>query len=58
MTADGLATAMMVMGPEKGLAFARKRGLAVFMIVKEEDGFRAKQTAAFADYLVDENREE
>ena len=45
--ADGLATAINVMGPEKGFAFAEKRNLAVFMIVRQEDGFVEKMTSDF-----------
>ncbi len=45
--ADGLATAINVMGPEKGFAFAEKRNLAVFMIVRRGDGFVEKMTSGF-----------
>ena len=45
--ADGLATAINVMGPEKGYAFAEKRNLAVFMIVRQGDGFVEKMTSGF-----------
>ena len=42
--ADGLATAINVMGPETGFAYAEKRNLAVFMIVRQGDGFVEKMT--------------
>ena len=45
--ADGLATAINVMGPEKGLAFGEERDLAVFMVVRAEGGFEEKMTSAF-----------
>ncbi|MDE2725697.1 MAG: FAD:protein FMN transferase, partial [Gemmatimonadota bacterium] len=45
--ADGLATAINVMGPEKGFAFAEKHNLAVFMIVRQGDGFVEKMTSNF-----------
>ena len=45
--ADGLATAINVMGPEKGFAFAEKRNLAVFLIVRQGDGFVEKMTSGF-----------
>ncbi len=45
--ADGLATAINVMGPEKGFAFAEARGLAAFMIVRQGDGFAEKMTSQF-----------
>ena len=49
--ADGLATAINVMGPEKGFAFAEKRNLAVFMIVRQRDGFVEKMTSDFEALL-------
>lgn len=45
--ADALATAINVMGPDKGFAFALEQKLPVFMIVKEQDGFEEKMTPAF-----------
>lgn len=45
--ADGLATAINVMGPEKGFAFAEKYNFAVFMIVKQGEGFVEKMTSNF-----------
>ncbi|SEF50712.1 FAD:protein FMN transferase [Oceanospirillum linum] len=46
-TADALATTLMVMGPEKGLKFARQQKLAVYMLVKAEEGFDVIQTEQF-----------
>ena len=51
MTADGFATALMVMGPEAGLAFAAEQGLAVYMISKGPSGFEESYTPAFAEKL-------
>lgn len=51
MTADGLSTAIMVMGPEQGLTFAKENDLAVMMIVKTEDGFAELNTVKFVPYL-------
>lgn len=45
--ADGLATAINVMGPEKGFVFAEKRNFAVFMIIRQGDGFVEKMTSDF-----------
>ena len=48
--ADGLATAINVMGAEKGLAFAQQHDLAVFMIVRDDEGnegFVEKMTPQF-----------
>ena len=51
MTADGLSTAMMVMGEEKALAFAEANELAVYIIVKTEHGFVEQSTVKFMQYL-------
>jgi FAD:protein FMN transferase len=51
MTADGLSTAMMVMGEEKALAFAEKNGFAAYFIVKTENGFVEQSTLKFMQYL-------
>jgi thiamine biosynthesis lipoprotein len=45
-TADGLATAMMVLG-EEGMALADRNGWAVLLLVREGDGFREVASAAF-----------
>ncbi|WP_371378188.1 FAD:protein FMN transferase [Thalassotalea aquiviva] len=51
MTADGLATAIEVMGPEKGLAFAQANAFAVYLISKTDDGFDFAATEQFNQYL-------
>ena len=51
MTADGLSTAMMVMGEEKGLALAEKHQFAVYMIIRQGDHFVSKMSSTFAVYL-------
>ena len=53
MRADAIATAIMVMGVEKGLEFAEKQNLAIFMLVKNGTGFAEKQSSAFNAYLGD-----
>ncbi|WP_321368522.1 FAD:protein FMN transferase [uncultured Desulfuromusa sp.] len=55
MRADALATAIMVMGPDKGLGFAEKHQLAIFMLVKQGDHFIEKYSRLFEPYL---NKEE
>jgi thiamine biosynthesis lipoprotein len=45
--ADALATALLVMGPEDGLAFAEREGMAVLMLLRTDDGIEERQTAAF-----------
>jgi thiamine biosynthesis lipoprotein len=49
--ADGLATAINVLGPEKGMQLARQQNLAVYMIVKTAQGFEAIYSDAFKPYL-------
>ncbi len=44
LEADALDTALMVMGPEQAMAFAKAHGLAVYLIVKTEQGFAASHT--------------
>ena len=56
MSADALATAIMVMGPVKGLEFASQQQLAIFMLVKQGDHFIEKYSPAFGPYL--ETKEE
>ncbi|ART83245.1 FAD:protein FMN transferase ApbE [Oceanisphaera profunda] len=51
MIADGLATALTVMGPERALAFAEQHKLAVYLLTKTDDGFRVDMTSAFKKYL-------
>jgi thiamine biosynthesis lipoprotein len=45
--ADGLATGLLVLGPEEGYALALEHDLAVLFIVAEGDGFRERATPAF-----------
>jgi thiamine biosynthesis lipoprotein len=49
-TADGLATAMMVLG-EEGLALAAREGWAVMLLVRDGDGFREATSPAFDSLL-------
>jgi len=51
MTADGLSTAMMLMGEEKALAFAEENELAAYMIIKTDHGFIEQSTVKFMQYL-------
>lgn len=51
MTADGLSTALMVMGMEKGIAFATENNLAALFISKTENGFDEQFTVKFKQYL-------
>ncbi|MEW6998156.1 FAD:protein FMN transferase [Colwelliaceae bacterium BS250] len=47
MTADGLATAIEVMGPEQGFKFATEHNIAVYLISKTDDGFSEQATPEF-----------
>lgn len=49
-TADALATALSVLGPQAGMEFAERHGLAVWMMVRGEQGaLSARASTAFAD---------
>ena len=47
MTADGLATALSVMGKDKALALAKEYNLAVLLITKESEGFTENTSEKF-----------
>ncbi len=47
MVADGLATALMVMGAEEGYELAGKENLPVLFLVRDGDGFVERGTPAF-----------
>ncbi len=52
MTADGLATAINVMGWEQAISLAEEQGLAVLLIRKTDDGFEEYISSEF-DKIVD-----
>lgn len=53
-SADGYATAIMVLGPERGMRFAEAQGLAVHMILRRADGaLEERYNPAFEPYLAD-----
>ena len=49
--ADALATALMVMGDEQGVAWATRHQVPAYFIMKQDQGFVAQATAGFKDYL-------
>lgn len=51
MQADPLGTTLSVLGAERGMAYARERGLAVLMIVRTGHGFEQRLSPAFAAEL-------
>lgn len=54
--ADAYATALMVLGPNEGMALAERLGLAVFMLVRDGTEFRELSSASFTAYLEDAAR--
>lgn len=54
MIADGLATAITVLGPELGLDFAKKHNLAVYLLVKEGDNVIEFYTSEFEPFFIEE----
>ena len=44
MTADGIATAMMVLGPEKGIELAKTVGVDVMFLDLTKDGMLTEQS--------------
>ncbi len=52
MRADALATAMFVMGSERGLALAEQEGISVMFLTREAAGISEKMSGQFARYIV------
>ncbi len=48
--ADAWATALNVLGPEAGIAIANAEQMAVYMIVKTDDGFKGISSTAFVRF--------
>jgi len=47
LRADGLSTVLMVLGTERGLAFAEELGIAAFFVTRAGEGFVTQSTRAF-----------
>ena len=47
LRADGLSTLLMVLGPEAGLEYAQRNGIAAFFVTREDDGFVTRSTPTF-----------
>lgn len=45
--ADGLSTLLMVLGPEEGVVWAERQGIAAFFVTREGDGYVTRATSAF-----------
>jgi len=51
MTADAMATALLVLGPEQGFALALKENLAALFTIREKNSFTEKMTPQFRNAL-------
>lgn len=51
MHADSIGTAIMVLGPEQGMAYAAEHGLAVLLILHDGQDFEERISPAFADLM-------
>ncbi len=51
MTADGFATAMMVLGTEASLELAKQEHLAIMLIEKQGEGFKVYYSDAFKPFI-------
>ncbi len=49
--ADAWSTALMVMGEEQAMQVADRLDIAVYMLVRDADGFSARSSRAFSQYL-------
>ena len=47
LRADGLSTLLMVLGPERGYAFAEREDIAAFLVIRTDQGFATRATPAF-----------
>ncbi len=52
MMADAFATAMDVLGADRGMKMAEQQNLTVFMIIKTKEGFIEKMTPTFKEFIV------
>lgn len=51
MTADAMATALLVLGPEHGYYLAQKEGIEALFIIKNKQGFVEKASSAFIEKI-------
>ncbi|EDW0215151.1 FAD:protein FMN transferase ApbE, partial [Salmonella enterica subsp. enterica] len=52
LEADGWDTGLMVLGTQKAQEVVRREGLAVFMIMKEGEGFKTWMSPQFKTFMV------
>ena len=55
-TADGLSTALFVLGEQRALQLAEQQGLAVFLIIRDGSGYRTEMSSAFKQLLRDKDK--
>jgi len=55
--ADAYATALMVLGPDAGMQFAESESLAVFMLVRTDDGIVERASSRWAARTAGQRRE-
>ncbi len=48
LRADGLGTLLLVLGPERGLAFAEEQRIAAFFVTRQGDGFATQVSSEFS----------
>ncbi len=53
MTADALSTALMVMGPDEGPAFAQRQGIAAYFVIRDGNRLIDHSTATFKPFVMD-----
>lgn len=51
--ADGLGTVLLVLGPERGLAFAEERKIAAFFVMHDGEGFATQVSSEFSRMFPD-----
>ena len=53
LRADGLSTTLMVLGPEAGMAYAEREGVAALFILRQAQGFHVRASSAFVRHFGD-----
>jgi len=53
MEADALATALMVMGEQKGFEYAKQNAISAYFIYRDDQEFRFRSTLGFKQYFVE-----
>ena len=53
MHADAMATALLVMGPERGFALAVEQNLPALFVVRNADAYEQRMTPTFQQFLLE-----